>query len=350
MSQLVFAASEILRSQGGIPRYNRLLQEGFRRFAQEQGWRLRTLSLNDSRLRFSAALAGLRGPGVLVLGHVAFVPFVPWLRQLGWRTVVMAHGIEVWARKSLLHRVGLHRVDEVWAVSRYTAQRMAQAQGLSDSVIHLLPGALPLEIADRFRPSRASPTPLLLTVTRLDAGERYKGVDLCLQAVAQLRQRLPALRYEIVGEGSDLAHLSALAERLGLTDVVHFRGRVGDEELLEAYRRAWAFVLPSTGEGFGLVVLEAWAAHLPVVVADAAASPELVEDGVSGVLVPPYDSTALAARLEALITSPASAREALAREGFARLKAHHLPQSFYQRVQARLVVVAGTNASSSLST
>jgi glycosyltransferase involved in cell wall biosynthesis len=251
----------------------------------------------------------------------------------------MVHGVEVWRRRRLLARLGLRAADAVWAVSRYTAERVVQMQGVRRERVQVLPAALPTELVGRFaprRPEAISPTPRLLTVTRLDAGERYKGVDACVRAVARLKGRMPSLRYEIVGEGSDSARLRALSVALGLEAQVEFRGHLSDEELAEAYGRAWLFALPSTGEGFGLVVLEAWAAGVPVLVANAGASPELVEDGVTGALVPPGDDEALARRLESLLLGPAVERERLAQAGRARLNGAYLPDSFFARASERL--------------
>lgn len=350
MRHLTLALSEVFRSHGGIPRYNRLLLEASRRFAQSRGIGFTALSLNDlpganasvrgfEGRRSAFAGAVLSGRGAVVLGHARFAGLAPALRLLRRPTAVMAHGTEIWERRSWLERAGLRSAKAIWAVSRYSADRLAQVQEIDRAKVALLPGALPGDLAERFLPrdtQHLASVPWVLSVTRLDASERYKGVDTCLHGLARLRNRLPEVRYEVIGEGSDLPRLTRLASELGISSLVTFRGRVTDEELLEAYRRAWVFALPSSGEGFGLVVLEAWAAGIPVVGARAAATPELVEDGVNGVLVPPGNEQVLAERLESLLLAPTHTREALAAAGRATLDARYRPEAFFAAADQRL--------------
>ena len=99
-----------------------------------------------------------------------------------------------------------------------------------------------------------------------------------------------------------LAELRARAARLGLEGEVTFLGELaGDEEVRQEYRRADLFCLPSRQEGFGIVFLEAMAAGLPIVAADAAAVPEVAPAGEVSLLVPPLDAGALAEALLRLL-------------------------------------------------
>lgn len=130
----------------------------------------------------------------------------------------------------------------------------------------------------------------VLFVGRLD---REKNVGELLRAVAAV----PAARAEIVGDGSCRKALTDEAERLGVTGRVRFRGFVGDDDLLQAYRDADVFCMPGTAELQSLATMEAMAAGLPVVAADAMALPHLVRSGVTGFLYPPGDVEQLAAAL-----------------------------------------------------
>ncbi len=130
----------------------------------------------------------------------------------------------------------------------------------------------------------------VLFVGRLD---REKNVGELLRAVAAV----PAARAEIVGDGSCRKALADEAERLGVAGRVRFRGFVGDEDLVRAYREADVFCMPGTAELQSLATMEAMAAGLPVVAADAMALPHLVRSGVTGFLYPPGDVERLAAAL-----------------------------------------------------
>jgi glycosyltransferase involved in cell wall biosynthesis len=99
-----------------------------------------------------------------------------------------------------------------------------------------------------------------------------------------------------------------LHAKLGLGETVNLLGDVSRDRLAEEYVSADIFCLPSVQESFGIVFLEAMAAGLPVVACRAAAIPEVVEDGVTGLLVPPRDPAGLARALEAMAVDPERAR------------------------------------------
>jgi len=143
-------------------------------------------------------------------------------------------------------------------------------------------------------------------VGRLCAADAYKGYDLLRRAFALLPPRAdprlaPSLRF--VGDGDDRLRLQALATDLRIAERVEFSGRLSDEALRRAFADATCFALPSTGEGFGLVYLEALAAGRPCVGVNATAVPELLSPDV-GVLAPPGDAAALAAALAACLARP----------------------------------------------
>lgn len=119
-----------------------------------------------------------------------------------------------------------------------------------------------------------------------------KGVDHLLRATARVVRRLPAFRLEIAGDGDARPGLESLSRELGLEGHVRFLGTVSDVPGLLA--RSAAVVLPSLGEGISLTLLEAMARGLPVVATRVGGNAEVVEDGVTGCLVPPADPPALA--------------------------------------------------------
>ena len=116
-----------------------------------------------------------------------------------------------------------------------------------------------------------------------------KRIGDLLYAAAWLRPRIPAARIRIVGRGPEWAPLVRLHGALGLGERVALLGDISRERLAEEYANADCFCLPSVQEGFGVVFVEAMAAGLPVVACQAAAVPEVVLDGQTGVLVPPRD-------------------------------------------------------------
>ena len=159
--------------------------------------------------------------------------------------------------------------------------------------------------------------PRILFVGRL-AG--VKGAPLLLDAAARLAGRHPGLTLTFVGDGPERAGLEARAAALGLGARTEFTGYLGQEGVAARLAQADVLALPSFAEGVPVVLMEAMAAGLPVVTTRIAGIPELVEDGVSGLLVPPGDGDALAAALDRLAGDPALAA-AMGRAGRAAVLA-----------------------------
>jgi len=146
--------------------------------------------------------------------------------------------------------------------------------------------------------------PLWVCASRL---ERDKGHDVLLRALAAVRERNLAFVAVIAGEGSRRAALEREAASLGLEGMVHFLGRV--DSLGPLLLAADAFLLPSLDEALPLGLLEAMARGRPVIASAVGGVPEVVEDRVHGLLVPPGDPGALAAALERLHRKPDEARQ-----------------------------------------
>ena len=134
-----------------------------------------------------------------------------------------------------------------------------------------------------------------------------KGIDVALVALAQLRPEYPDLHLVVLGEGPQRDELLRLAAELGVGDAVSFPGRSGD--VTGWLNRAELLVHPARWEGFGLALLEAMLAGLPIVASRVSSIPEIVIDGETGVLVAPDDPAALARAISDVLAGPSRARE-----------------------------------------
>ncbi|NJN86650.1 MAG: glycosyltransferase family 4 protein [Leptolyngbyaceae cyanobacterium SL_7_1] len=134
---------------------------------------------------------------------------------------------------------------------------------------------------------------VLLTVARLWSGDIYKGVDVTIRALPTIAQVFPTVKYLVIGRGDDQPRLAQLAADLGVADRVVFAGFVATDALVEHYRLADVYVMPSQ-EGFGIVYLEAMACGVPVISGDADGSAEPLKDGKTGWQVPHRDPIAVA--------------------------------------------------------
>jgi glycosyltransferase involved in cell wall biosynthesis len=186
------------------------------------------------------------------------------------------------------------------AVSESTRADLA-SRGMDPTPIEVIPNGIDL---DRFSPDPAVPRfdePTLLYLGRL---KRYKGVDLILRALAELRGRGVPARLLVAGKGDHGPTLERLARELGLGDAVDFLGFVSETQKLELFRRSWANVLTSPKEGWGIANLEAAACGTASVASDAPGLRDSVVDGTTGYLVPHGDVSRLAQRLAGLLQDP----------------------------------------------
>lgn len=253
-----------------------------------------------SRLTFARrALANsFRGPAfdLVVCGHVNLLP-IAWLvaRLRGATLALVVHGIEAWRpTRSPLINAFAARVDMLLSVSELTAARFGKWSGVTEERWTILPNSVD---TSRFTP-KGKPASLLrrygldgrrviMTMGRMAPEERYKGFDEVLEALPELVRRFPDLTYLLVGDGPDRARLEAKAEELSLRDSVIFTGRAPESEKADYFRLADAYVMPSTGEGFGIVFIEAAACGIPVVGGNVDGSREALLQGQLGVLVDP---------------------------------------------------------------
>lgn len=166
---------------------------------------------------------------------------------------------------------------------------------------------------------------VLLTVARLTP---RKGHDLVIHALALMKDR-EDVRYVVVGSGEDRGRLEALADELGIRDMVVFAGRVDDAELPDYYRLADVYVMPNrevTGstdsiEGFGISFIEAAATAKPSIAGRSGGAVDAVADGETGILVDPESPEELANAIMTLLDDK-SLRESMGARGRERVERH----------------------------
>ena len=337
---------------GGIQEAGRQTIAALDEIASRRGWKTLFLSLNDApgehvissgtldsqfrafgrakvRFFFAAARAALDNAAIVLAAHPNLALPAACMKGLSpqLKSVVISHGVEVWQLLPRVRRAALRRADLLIAPSRYTVQKIHEIQGIPIGKIRRLPWPLsPAFLSLAAHPTELEPPAefpngkIILTVGRWAASERYKGVDDLIRAFAQLRPAIPDLHLVVVGEGDDLARLRELAARTNTTDAVHFLQGLSREKLAACYDRADVFALPSTGEGFGMVFLEAMAFGKPIVAAAAGGSVDLVENEINGLLVPAHNPEQLANALGRLMGDDAL-RSTLGRRGVERVHA-----------------------------
>jgi glycosyltransferase involved in cell wall biosynthesis len=282
-------------------------------------WRdlLRDLTPNRIRRFGQACVLAAELPAEIARIHAHFLHtpssvarYAAMMRGLPWS--VSAHAKDIWTTPDWEIREKL--ADASWAVTCTGAGRVRLA-GLAPRPEAVALAYHGLDLA-RFPAPAAARAPrdgsdAGAPVAILSVGRAVpkKGFALLLAALARLPRTL-AWRFEHIGGGPDLPRLKAEAERLGIAGRITWRGGQAQAAVLESYRRADLFALASRvagdGDRDGLpnVLMEAQSQGLACVATKVSAIPELIEDGITGLLVPPDDVAALAAALERLIREP----------------------------------------------
>jgi phosphatidylinositol alpha-1,6-mannosyltransferase len=227
---------------------------------------------------------------------------VPWLLAI--------YGIEAWQQSPRrLVAFAARRADHLISISELTLKRFLCFAPYPPERRSLAPNAVHL---DRFGMRPKNPSliarwglsgrKVILTLGRMHPSERYKGFDEVLDILPALARQLPEVAYVIAGDGADRPRLKAKAADLGIADRVVFTGYIDEAEKADLYRLADVYVMPSYGEGFGFVFLEAMACGTPVVASAIDGGREAVLDGELGRIVNPHDPTALREAILAAFT------------------------------------------------
>ena len=201
------------------------------------------------------------------------------------------------------------------AISRGLARYLEEVEGFDGASFEIVHYGI--EPDGEPQPYEGS-VPRLLCVGRLIP---IKGHIVLLRAFAEARRRIPRLELQIAGRGPLEPALRALAKELGIEDAVHFLGYVAPVQ--KAIADAAVVVVPSMGEGFGMVALEAMERARPVIAAEIGGLGELVQDGVTGLLVPPGEADPLVSAIVRLAGDLPRARE-MGEAGRRRALAHFL--------------------------
>lgn len=319
--KVLLVLPEAFKCSGGIQMFNRALCMAAGNWAKSQGASASVLVLNDDAtpdVRYVnggfASFVGARHSKVrfvrhflrqifttkytwIIFGHVSLSPLaliVSAFRPAA-RLGVIAHGVEVWHPLSRLQRKALQRSDFILAVSEYTKSELIKHNGLGEGKISIFPNTLdPHWEKTPINTNFDSKYPVLLSVSRMNKEDRYKGIDDVIRSLATVVRECGPVSYNVVGHGDDVPRLQALAAGLGVSRYVNFMGELPDSELREQYQQCSLFAMPSRKEGFGIVFLEAMAYGKPVVGGAHGGTPSVVKDGETGLLVENSDVPGIA--------------------------------------------------------
>jgi len=346
---MLLLAHSLQPGLGGIARVARLMARVLmEEFAPESGT-LQGLTLGDSsapsdiafpirpsggsRFRFLwDAMRAARSSQRFVYDacHLAQLHRFPFFRNKPFLAFI--HGIEIWEDAKPGYVRSAHRATMLLANSHFTREKAERIHGgFSRARVCWL--ATESDEAPAPHPPADGP-PEVLIVGRL-AEERYKGHRLLISDWARVNSAVPGAILRIVGSGPDLPALRDLASHSPAASQIVFEGFVPDAKVEACYARATAFAMPSRGEGFGLVYIEAMRHGLPIIASCHDAAPEVVLDGRTGYIVDQDQPGQVAERLIALLRDRDAARST-GEAGRQRWAEHFRFSSFRQRFRPLL--------------
>ena len=294
------------------------------------------------RAAFAAELAARQAAGAggwVMFNHVGIARAQRAI-PARWRLpyAVFAHGIDVWGDALTADRMRVLRDARVaLASSAYTARRVArehpEAPPLVACPLALLPDAPRADLHD---PAVESlPPRSVLVVGRMSASERYKGHDQLVECWPDVLRRVPDAVLICVGRGDDVDRLRAKALAAGVGDAVRFTGFVSDEALEGMFRRAAMLAMPSLGEGFGFVYLQAMRAGLPCLSTPDDAAADIVLDGRTGLHARQDERARLADAIARCLEDP-ELRHRLGAAGRERFEREYTFDAFCRRLRDAL--------------
>lgn len=251
---------------------------------------------------------------VILYGHVHLLPLDRYIKILrkGPRWV-WTFGIDVWGERAKIWRPYLNRLDRIVAISKYTADRMnEEGVVVSISVVPCCTNIslfVPTTIPKKIRRNE------IFICGRMSSKESYKGHEVLFHALPIAEKLLDKqLEIRVVGTGDEVVKLQGVAKTIGIADRVIFTGRIQQVELIEAYQHCGVFCMPSrvdrnltgfwTGEGFGIVYIEAAACGRPVIASCEGGATETVVPGETGLLIDPRSPQAIAEAIAKILGSP----------------------------------------------
>jgi glycosyltransferase involved in cell wall biosynthesis len=357
MKKIIHVAIGLDYGTGGAAHCGRLVAYATHEYCQEKGFDFEVLNLGnnaplDSNIKIchyhnsqqTLAITTLQKQmfsrnTYLVYDHLGPMQIQGVLPTL-WVSpfLIILLGIEAWRPLNILQKRALSSARVINAISAYTARKARESSPWLPPIPTLHLALEPPRVEGNIDPvlqEQLANQAFILMVGRMASNERYKGQDVLIGAMPQIAHFLPSVYLVIVGKGDDLPRLQQLAKDYQVEDKVVFTGFVSDATLDWLYRSCRVYAMPSQHEGFGLVYLEAMRAKKPCLALAGTAPGEIIENGVTGILVEDSEPETIAQALIHLLSNPELC-EKMGEAGYQRWLNHFTYAAFKDRFSIQL--------------
>lgn len=267
---------------------------------------------------------------VVILGHLNLASVGVLIKVLRPKTriILIAHGIEVWDKQPFMKDRLLKQADVILAVSNFTKSKILEHNDIAPDKIKIFPNTIdpyfklpnakekPNYLLERYGLSKD--TKIILTITRINRHEVYKGYDLVIQILPDIVKLFPDVKYLLCGKYGPFeeSRLKQLVEKYKLEDNFILTNFIKEEELTDHYILADVFILPSKNEGFGIVFIEALICGLTVIAGNKDGSVDALLNGKAGKLINPENSEELSKAIIDLLNNPSVDNRKIVLENF----------------------------------
>ncbi|MBV6419254.1 MAG: GDP-mannose-dependent alpha-(1-6)-phosphatidylinositol monomannoside mannosyltransferase [Ignavibacteriaceae bacterium] len=267
---------------------------------------------------------------IVIIGHLNLAPVGLIIKLLHprIRIILIAHGIEIWDKQPLLKSIFLKKVDLILAVSNFTKNKILAYNNIPENKIEIFPNTIdpffklpnetvkPEYLLKRY--SLSAESRIILTITRINKHEGYKGYDKVIEVLPNLIKQIPNLKYMLGGKYDYVEgkRIKEKVKELRLENNFILTGFITEEELTDHYLLADVFILPSKKEGFGIVFIESLACGVPVIGGNQDGSIDALINGRIGKLIDPDNLNEINNSIVESISNPIADNRTLLFETF----------------------------------
>jgi Glycosyltransferase len=249
---------------------------------------------------------------IIIMSHINLLIIGCFIKLLSPKTkiILLAHGVEIWQPLSAWKIKMLQTCDSIFAVSTFTKKKLKELYNIDSKCMVLnncLDPFLPKEYEGNnnlyHKYNLSKENFILITVTRISATEQYKGHEKVIESINRIIKQFPELRYIIAGKYdlSEKERLEKVINHYNLNNKIFFTGFIPDDELPGYYNSSDLFIMPSKGEGFGIVFIEAMNYGLPVIAGNKDGATDALCNGKLGLLVDPENVEEISAAITKVI-------------------------------------------------